>query len=148
MTTNSVQLHRVLRTTPEKLYRAFTEAGAIARWLPPEGFYCTVHQMDARVGGTYRMSFTNFTTGNSHFFGGVYKVLEPHTRIVYTAKFEDPNMPEEMQTSITLKAVSCGTELTVVQSGISSLIPLEGCYVGWQESLGFLAKLVEPNIPE
>lgn len=148
MTTNTVQLHRVLCTTPEKIYRAFVDADALARWLPPCGFTAKVHSMDAKVGGTYKMSFTNFTTGNSHSFGGSYLELVPHTRICYTAKFDDPNLSGEMKTTITLKKVSCGTELNIVQEGIPAIIPTEGCYLGWQESLVFLAKLVEPEIPD
>ncbi|MDB6062430.1 MAG: polyketide cyclase [Verrucomicrobiaceae bacterium] len=147
MATNSVQLHRVLRTTPEKIYRAFTDPDAYARWLPPCGFVGKVQQMDAKVGGAYRMSFTNFSTGHSHSFGGKYLELVPHTRVSYSSTFDDPNLPGEMRTTVTLKAVSCGTELHVVQEGIPEMIPVEGCYLGWQESLVFLAKLVEPEIP-
>lgn len=148
MTGNTVQLHRVLRTTPEKIYRAFLEPDAMARWLPPNGFTGTVHQMDAKVGGGYQMSFTNFTTGHSHAFGGTYLELTPHERISYSAKFDDSNLPGEMRTTITLKKVSCGTELSIVQEGIPEVIPTEACYLGWQESLVFLAKLVEPEIPD
>ena len=148
MPTNTVQLYRVLRTSPEKIYRAFLEPDAMARWLPPNGFIAKVHHMDAKVGGTYQMSFTNFTTGNSHAFGGTYLELEPYNRIRYTAKFDDPNLAGEMQTTITLRKVSCGAELSVVQEGIPEVIPTEACYLGWQESLGFLAKLVEPEIPD
>ncbi|WP_299463574.1 SRPBCC family protein [uncultured Gimesia sp.] len=147
MTTNTVRLHRVLRTTPEKIYRAFLDADAMARWLPPNGFTGKVHQMDAKVGGSYQMSFTNFSTGHSHSFGGTYLELVPHDRIRYTAKFDDPNLVGEMQTTVDLKQVSCGTELNIVQEGIPAVIPTEACYLGWQESLVFLAKLVEPEIP-
>jgi uncharacterized protein YndB with AHSA1/START domain len=138
----------VLRATPEKIYRAFIEPDAKAKWLPPNGFVGKVHHADARVGGTYRMTFTNFTTGRSHSFGGQYLELTPHERIRYTDSFEDPNMPGEMQVTITLKRVSCGTELNIVQEGIPEVIPAEACYLGWQESLILLAKLVEPDIPD
>lgn len=147
-TTNTVRLHRVLRATPERIYRAFLDADAMAKWLPPNGFTGKVHQMDAKVGGAYKMSFTNFTTGKSHSFGGTYLDLTPHERIRYTDKFDDPNMPGEMQTTITLKKVFCGTELNVVQEGIPEGIPLEACYLGWQESLVLLAKLVEAEIQD
>ena len=147
MTTGTVRLHRVLRTTPEKIYRAFLEPGAMAKWLPPYGFTGEVHHMDAKVGGTWRMSFTNFGTGHAHAFGGTYLELEPHARLRYTSKFDDPNLPGEMQTTVTLKAVSCGCEMNVVQEGIPAVIPAEACYLGWQESLKQLARLVEPNIP-
>lgn len=143
----TVTLHRVLRTTPEKIYRAFTDADAMARWLPPNGFTGKVHSLDATVGGSYRMSFTNFSTGNGHAFGGTYLELVPGARLRYSASFDDPNLPGEMQTTVTLRAVSCGTELTVVQEGIPDIIPVEGCYLGWQESLLHLAALVEPDIP-
>ena len=146
MSTNTIRLHRVLRTTPEKLYRAFLEPDAIAKWIPPNGFTCKVSHMDAKVGGTYKMSFTNFTNGQSHSFGGKYLELVPGKRLKYTDKFDDPNMPGEMITTIDLKKVSCGTELTVVQEGIPAAIPSEMCYLGWQESLSLLAKLVEPDI--
>ena len=148
MSSNTVELQRVLRAIPEKVYRAFPDPDAFARWLPPCGFTGRVHEMDARVGGNYRMSFTNFTTGNGHSFGGSYIELEPHSRIRYSAVFEDPNMAGEMQTTVTLKPVSCGTELHVVQEGIPEMIPTEACTLGWQESLGFLAQLVEPDIPQ
>ena len=148
MATGTVRLHRVLRSTPERVYRAFLEPEAMAKWLPPYGFTCTVHHMDARVGGTYRMSFKNFSTGNGHSFGGEYRELIPNERIVYTDKFEDPNMPDEMVTTITLKQVECGTELNVTQEGIPEAIPVEMCYLGWQESLEQLAKLVDPEIPD
>jgi len=148
MTTGTVKLHRVLRTKPERLYRAFLDAPALAKWLPPYGFTCTVHELDAKVGGTYRMSFTNFTTGNSHSFGGEYRELVPSEKIVYTDKFEDPNLSGEMRTTITIKAVSAGVDLNVVQEGIPSVIPVEMCYLGWQESLMQLAHLVEPEVTE
>jgi uncharacterized protein YndB with AHSA1/START domain len=147
MPTGTVRLHRVLRAKPEKVYRAFLEADAIAKWLPPYGFTCKVAHMDAKVGGTYKMSFTNFTTGNGHSFGGVYRELVPFEKIRYTDKFDDPNLPGEMQATITLKQVFCGTELNVVQEGLPEVIPVEMCYLGWQESLEQLAKLVEPEIP-
>jgi uncharacterized protein YndB with AHSA1/START domain len=146
MSTNTIQLHRVLRATPERIYRAFLNADAIAKWLPPNGFTCKVHRMDAKVGGTYKMSFTNFTTGKSHSFGGKYLELTPNERIRYSDKFDDPNLPGEMNTTITLKTVSCGTELNVVQEGVPDAIPPEACYLGWQESLILLAKLVEAEI--
>jgi uncharacterized protein YndB with AHSA1/START domain len=145
---NTVRLHRVLRATPEKVYRAFLDADALAKWLPPNGFTCKVHEMNAKVGGSFRMSFANFSTGKSHSFGGTYVDLTPHERIRYTEKFEDPNLPGEMQTTITLKKVSCGTEVTIVQEGIPTAIPAEACYLGWQESLNQLAKLAEPEIPD
>jgi uncharacterized protein YndB with AHSA1/START domain len=148
MIANTVQLHRVLRATPEKIYRAFLDAEAMARWLPPNGFTAKVHHMDAKVGGTYKMSFTNFTTGRSHSFGGTYLELATHERIRYTCKFDDPNLAGEMQTTITLKKVSCGAEIDIVQEGIPNIIPTDACYLGWQESLAFLAKLVEPEIPD
>ena len=147
MSTNTVRLYRVLRTTPDKLYRAFLEADAIAKWIPPNGFTCKVHHMDVKVGGTYKMSFTNFTTGQSHFFGGKYIELTPN-RLRYTDKFDDPNMPGEIMVTIEFKKVSCGTELTIVQEGLPVAIPTEMCYLGWQESLILLAKLVEPEIKE
>ena len=143
---NTVRLHRVLATSPEKVYRAFTEADAMAKWLPPNGFACTVHRLDARVGGSHRMSFRNFTTGHSHSFGGEYTELVPNERLRYTDKFDDPNLPGEMQVTITLKKVVVGTELNVVQEGVPDVIPVEGCYLGWQQSLENLAKLVEPDI--
>lgn len=147
MPTGTIRLHRVLRASPEKIYRAFLEADAIAKWLPPYGFTCKVQHMDTKVDGTYKMSFTNFTTGQSHSFGGVYRELVPFEMIRYTDKFDDPNLPGDMQATITLKPVSCGTELNVVQEGLPEAIPLEMCYLGWQESLAQLAKLVEPQIP-
>lgn len=148
MSTNTIRLHRVLRATPERIYRAFLDADAMAKWLPPNGFTCKVHHMDAKVGGAFRMSFTNFTTGHSHAFGGTYLELVPHEVIRYTDKFEDPNMPGEMQTTVTLKKVSCGTEMNVSQEGVPDVIPAEACYLGWQESLTLLAKLVEAEIPD
>ena len=143
---HTVHLHRVLTTTPEKVYRAFVEADALAKWLPPNGFACTVHQLGATAGGTSRMSFRNFTTGNSHSFGGEYVELVPHERLRYTDKFDDPNLPGQIQVTVTLKKVSLGTELNIVQEGLPDIIPPEACYLGWQESLRNLAKLVEPEI--
>lgn len=148
MSTNTIRLHRVIRATPERVYRAFLEADAMAKWLPPNGFTGRVHQMEAKVGGTYKMSFTNFTTGSSHSFGGEYLELTPHERIRYIDKFDDPNLPGEMQVTINLKKVSCGTELSIVQEGVPAVIPAEACYLGWQESLILLAKLVEAEIPD
>ena len=147
MNDRTVRLHRVLRSPPAKLYRAFTEADALARWLPPYGFLCQVHQLEARVGGRFRMSFHNFGSGSAHSFGGEYLELVPNERLRYTDRFDDPALPGEIQVSVTLKAVSCGTELQVEQSGIPEAIPLEMCYLGWQESLQQLAALVEPDIP-
>jgi uncharacterized protein YndB with AHSA1/START domain len=146
MTTGTVRLHRVLRAPPERVYRAFLDADAMAKWLPPYGFTCKVQHMDARVGGSYRMSFTNFATGHGHAFGGEYLELLPFEKLRYTDRFDDPNLPGLMQTTVTLKAVSCGTELSAVQEGIPAVIPLEMCYLGWQESLAQLATLVEPEI--
>ncbi|KAB2879672.1 SRPBCC family protein [bacterium] len=146
--TNSVTLHRVLKVTPEKVYRAFTDANAMSFWIPPYGFLCVVHQMDVRVGGSYKMSFINFSTGNGHSFGGTFLEIKPNEFIKHTDKFDDPNLPGEMITSISLTKVSCGTELKIVQEGIPSVIPAEMCYLGWQESLEKLAKLVEPEIPD
>ena len=143
---NTVRLHRVLATTPDKVYRAFLEADATAKWLPPNGFTCTVHQLEAKVGGSHRMSFRNFTTGHSHSFGGNYVELVPNERLRYTDKFDDPNLPGEMQVTVTLKKVAVGTELNVVQEGVPDVIPVEACYLGWQQSLENLAKLVEPDI--
>jgi uncharacterized protein YndB with AHSA1/START domain len=148
MPTSTVRLHRVLRAAPERIYRAFIDADAMAKWLPPNGFTGKVHEMDARVGGVYKMSFTNFTTGRSHSFGGTFLELIPHERIRHTDRFDDPNLPGEMQTTITLKSVSCGTDLNVVQEGIPQVIPPEACYLGWQESLALLAQLVEAEIPD
>ena len=143
---NTVRLHRVLAATPEKVYRAFLEADAVAKWLPPNGFVCTVHHLDARVGGTHKMSFRNFTTGHSHTFAGEYLELVPNERLRYTDKFDDPNLPGEIHVTITLKKVLVGTELNVVQEGLPDVIPVEACYLGWQQSLENLAKLVEPEI--
>jgi uncharacterized protein YndB with AHSA1/START domain len=143
---NTVRLHRVLATSSEKIYRAFLEADAIVQWLPPNGFTCTVHHLEPKVGGTHRMSFRNFTTGQSHAFGGEYVELVPHERLRYTDRFEDGNLPGEMQVTVTLKTVSVGTEVNIVQDGVPDVIPLEACYLGWQESLRKLAKLVEPDI--
>jgi uncharacterized protein YndB with AHSA1/START domain len=148
MSTNTVQLHRVLRAPPERVYKAFLDPEAMAKWLPPNGFTGKVHEMDAKVGGKYRMSFTNFGTGKSHSFGGTYQELVPRERIRYSDKFDDPNLPGEMMTTITLKEVFCGTDLKIVQEGIPSVIPAEACYLGWQESLTLLAKLVEAEIPD
>ena len=147
-TTHTIQLHRVLRATPERIYRAFLDADALVKWLPPNGFTGKMHQMDAKVGGTYKMSFTNFTSGKSHAFGGTYLDMVPHERLRYTAKFDDPNVPGEMQTTMTLQQVSVGTELSIVQEGVPGVIPAEACYLGWQESLTLLAQLVEAEIPE
>lgn len=148
METNTVRLHRVLRAPPERIYRAFLDADAMTKWLPPHGFTGKVHHLEARIGGTYRMSFTNFSSGHTHSFGGTYLELVPNERIRHTDAFDDPNLPGEMQTTITLKAVSCGTELAVVQEGIPEVIPTEACYLGWQESLLLLAQLVEAAIPD
>ena len=143
---HTVKLHRVLATKPEKIYRAFIEADALAKWLPPSGFACTVHHLEPRVGGTHRASFRNFTTGDSHAFGGEYVELIPNERLRYTDRFDDPNMPGEMHVTVTLRQVSVGTELSIVQEGIPDAIPVEACYLGWQDSLENLAKLVEPEI--
>jgi uncharacterized protein YndB with AHSA1/START domain len=145
---STVQLHRVLRATPERIYRAFIDADAMAKWLPPNGFTGKVHHVDARPGGSYKMSFTNFTTGTSHSFGGTYLDLKPNELIRYTDVFDDPNLAGEMQTAVSLSAVSCGTELRVTQEGIPEVIPVEACYLGWQESLTLLAKLVEAEVPD
>lgn len=147
MSTGTVNLHRVLKAKPENIYRAFLNAAAMAKWLPPYGFTCTVHHMDAKVGGTFRMSFENFSTGQGHSFGGEYLELVPGQLIRYFDKFDDPNLPGEMQVTVSLKTVVCGTELSVVQSGIPAAIPVEMCYLGWQDSLAQLAQLVEPEIP-
>ena len=147
MPTGTVRLQRVLRTKPEKLYRAFLDADAMAKWIPPYGFTCKVHHMDAKVGGTFKMSFTNFSTGNGHSFGGEYRELVPNEKLVYTDKFDDPNLPGEILVTVNLKPVVCGTEIHIEQSGIPEMIPVEMCYLGWQESLEQLAKLVEPEIP-
>lgn len=143
---STILLHRVITAKPEKVYRAFIEQDAVASWLPPFGFLCTVHELDARVGGTFRMSFRNFTTGNSNSFGGTYLEIVPGERLVYTDKFDDPNLPGEMKTTVTFKAVSVGTEIRVEQQGVPDVIPVEACYLGWQESLRKLTKLVEPEI--
>lgn len=148
MKSNSVRLHRVLKTSPEKIYRAFTEADAISFWMPPYGFLCVVHSLDVRKGGTYKMSFRNFSTGNEHTFGGEYLEIKPNEFIKNTDRFDDPNFPGEMITSVWLKKVSCGTELKIIQEGIPEMIPFEMCYLGWQESLDKLSKLVEPEIPD
>lgn len=147
MNAHTVRFHRVLRAPPERIYRAFLDADAMVKWLPPNGFTGKVHHLDARVGGTYKMSFTNFSTGASHSFGGTYLELVPHERIRHTDRFDDPNLPGEMQVTISLKGVSCGTELDIVQEGIPEVIPAESCYLGWQESLALLALLVEAEIP-
>ena len=146
--TNTVRLHRVLRAKPERVYRAFLDADALPKWLPPNGFTCKVHQIDPKVGGTFKMSFTNFSTGSSHSFGGKYLELKPGELLRYTDKFDNPGLPGEMITTVTLKQVFCGTELNVTQEGIPAMIPAEACYMGWQESLILLAKLVEPEIPD
>ena len=147
MATGTVRLHRVLRAPPERVYRAFLEPDAMAKWLPPYGFTCQVHHMEARVGGTYRMSFRNFGSGNAHAFGGEYLELVPFEKIRYSDRFEDPNLPGQMQATISLRQVSCGTELSILQEGLPEVIPVEMCYLGWQESLAQLATLVEPEIP-
>ncbi len=144
----TVKLHRVLATTPDKVYRAFTEPDAMAKWLPPNGFTCSVHQFEAKVGGTFKMSFRNFTTGGSHSFGGKFLELVPGERLRYTDTFDDPNLPGEMQVTVTLKKVSVGTDVTITQEGIPDAIPAEACYLGWQESLRNLARLVEPDIKQ
>lgn len=146
--TNTVRLHRVLRAPPERVYKAFLDPDAMTKWIPPHGFTGKVHHMDARAGGSYRMSFTNFNTGKSHAFGGTYVALTPHEQIRYTDRFEDPSMPGEMQVTISLRKVACGTDLTIVQEGLPPAIPVEFCYLGWQESLSLLALLVEPEIPD
>ena len=148
MATGTVRLHRVLRSKPERIYRAFLDAEAMSKWLPPYGFTCKVHHMDAKVGGTFKMSFTNFSTGHGHSFGGEYRELVPNERIRYSDKFDDPNLPGEMETTVSLRQVTCGTELNIVQEGIPQAIPVEMCYLGWQESLAQLVKLVEPVIPD
>lgn len=147
MPAGTVRLHRVLRAQPERIYRAFLDADAMAKWLPPNGFTGKVHQLDARVGGSYRMAFTNFSTGHSHSFGGEYLELKPNERICHTDRFDDPNLPGEMRTAVSLKKVSCGTELSIVQEGIPEVIPVEACYLRWQESLALLAQLAEAEIP-
>jgi len=151
MTTNNastIRLHRVLRATPDRVYRAFIDAAAMSKWLPPNGFTGQVHHIDAKVGGTYKMSFTNFSTGKSHSFGGEFLELVPHERIRYTDRFDDPNLPGQIQTTISLSKVSVGTEMNIVQEGVPAVIPAEACYLGWQESLTLLAKLVEAEIPD
>jgi uncharacterized protein YndB with AHSA1/START domain len=145
---NTVRLHRVLTTRPEKVYRAFLEADALAKWLPPDGFACTVHHLEAKVGGTFKMSFRNFTTGTGHSFGGEFVELVPNKRVRYTDRFDDPNLPGEIQVTVTLKTVSVGTEINIVQEGLPDVIPLEACYLGWQQSLRNLARLVEPEITQ
>ena len=146
--TNTIRLHRVLRASPEKIYRAFLDAGALAKWLPPNGFTCNVHHLDAKVGGTHKMSFTNFSTGHGHSFGGTYLELVPHERIRYTDKFDDANLPGELLVTILLKKVSVGTDVQITQEGVPAVIPPEACYLGWQESLKNLARLVEPEIKD
>jgi uncharacterized protein YndB with AHSA1/START domain len=148
MTANTVKLHRVLTTNPEKVFKAFTDADAMAAWLPPYGFVCKIHRMDVKTGGTYKMSFTNFTTGSSHSFGGEYLEIKPNELLKYSDRFDDPNLPGEMITTIEFKKVLCGTEMFVTQEGIPEAIPIEMCYLGWQESLDKLKRLVEPNIPD
>jgi uncharacterized protein YndB with AHSA1/START domain len=148
MGTNTIRLHRVFRARPERIYRAFLEPDAMAKWLPPNGFTAKVHHMDAKVGGKFKMSFTNFTTGKSHSFGGEYLELLPHERIRYTDNFDDPNLPGEIRVTVTLKNISCGTEVNIVQEGVPDVIPAEACYLGWQESLILLGKLVEAEIPD
>ena len=147
MSTNTIRLHRVLRANPERVYRAFLDADAMAKWISPYGFTCKVHHMDARVGGTFRMSFTNLASGEGHSFGGEYRELAPFEKIRYTDKFDDPNLPGEMQVAVTLRQVSCGTDLSIVQEGLPEVIPVELCYLGWQESLAQLANLVEADVP-
>jgi uncharacterized protein YndB with AHSA1/START domain len=148
MPENTVRLHRVFATKPEKLFRAFLDADAMAKWLPPHGFTCKVHHFEGKVGGTFRMSFTNFTTGNSHAFGGEYLEVVPNERVRYTDKFEDPNLPGVMEVTVVLRAVACGTEINIEQANLPTVIPVESCYLGWQQSLNQLAALVEPDIPE
>ena len=147
MKTNTIRLHRVFRATPERIYRAFLDAAAMVKWLPPNGFTGKVHHMEAKIGGTFKMSFTNFTTGKSHSFGGQYLELVPHEQIRYTDNFDDPNLPGEIRVTVTLKKVSCGTDVNIVQEGVPDVIPAEACYLGWQESLILLGKLVEAEIP-
>ncbi|MEO7403478.1 MAG: SRPBCC family protein [Burkholderiales bacterium] len=147
MATGTVRLHRVLRANPEKVYRAFLDAGAMAKWLPPYGFTCTIHHLEAKVGGTFKMSFHNFSSGHGHSFGGEYRELIPNELLRYTDRFDDPNMHGELLVTVSLKQVSCGTEISIVQEGIPEVIPVEMCYLGWQESLAQLATLVEPEIP-
>jgi len=148
MSTNAVELHRILKSTADRVYRAFVTPGALVKWLPPHGFFATVHEIESRVGGRYRMSFTNLTTGHSHSFGGEYLELEPGQRLRYTAEFDDPQLPGRMQTTVALREVSCGVEVRITQEGIPAAIPTEACYLGWQESLALLAQLVEADIPD
>ena len=148
MTTNTIKLHRVLNAPPERVYKAFLDPGAMCKWFPPNGFTCTVHQLDAKIGGSYKASFTNFSSGKSHSFGGTYQELKPGEKLRYSDKFDDPNLPGEMMTTVLFKKVSCGTELSITQEGVPGVIPPEMCYLGWQESLAALAKLVEPTIPD
>ena len=148
MSARTIRLHRVLRANPDRVYRAFLDAAALAKWLPPYGFTCTVHKLDAKVGGSFKMSFTNFTTGHGHSFGGEYRELVPSEKFRFPDMFYDPNLPVELLTTVTLKKVSCGTELAIEQEGVPEVIPLEMCYLGWQESLAQLAKVVEPEIPD
>lgn len=148
MTTGTVRFHRVLRAKPERVYKAFLDADAMAKWLPPYGFTGRVHHLEAKLGGTYRMSFTNFSTGKSHTFGGVYNELVPPERIVYTDRFDDPGLPGDMRTTVTLRPVPSGTELSIIQEGLPEVMPVDECYLGWQDSLEQLAKLVEPDIPD
>jgi uncharacterized protein YndB with AHSA1/START domain len=146
--TGTVRLHRVFSAPPHRVYRAFLDADALAKWLPPNGFTCKVHHLEARVGGTFKMSFTNFTTGSGHSFGGEYLELKPHELIVYTDKFDDPNLPGELRVTVNLEAVSCGTDVQIVQAGLPAAIPVESCYLGWQDSINQLANLVQPEIPD
>ena len=148
MTTNTIKLHRVLKAPPERIYQAFLDPAAMCKWLPPNGFTCTVHHLDARVGGSYKASFTNFSSGKSHAFGGTYKELKPGQKLVYSDRFDDPNLPGEMTTTVVLKPVSCGTDVSITQEGVPGVIPPEMCYLGWQESLEALVRLVEPEIPD
>ncbi|HWB02835.1 MAG TPA: SRPBCC family protein [Verrucomicrobiales bacterium] len=148
MSTNTIRLHRVLKAAPEKVYKAFIDADAMAKWLPPNGYTGRVHHMDAKVGGTFKMSFTSFASGKSHSFGGEYLEMVPHERLRYTDKFDDPNLPGVMEVTVTFKAVFCGTEINIEQAGVPAMIPLEACYLGWQESLILLGKLVEAEVPE
>ena len=148
MTTNTIKLHRVLRAPPDRVYQAFLDPAAMCKWFPPDGFTCTVHHLDAKVGGTYKASFTNFSSGKRHAFGGTYKELKPGQKLVYSDKFDDPGLPGEMTTTVVLKAVSCGTDVSITQEGVPGAIPPEMCYLGWQESLAGLARLVEPQIPD
>lgn len=148
MTTNTIKLHRVLKAPPERVYKAFLDPAAMCKWLSPNGFTCTVHHLDARVGGTYKASFTNFSSGKSHSFGGTYKELKPGEKLCYSDRFDDPNLPGEMTTTVVLKKVFCGTDVSITQEGVPGVIPPEMCYLGWQESLDALVRLVEPEIPD